>query len=240
LTARILGSLSILLAFAAPGTTSGNPVQWRVEDDGNGHFYEAVFVGTFTTWDIARALAEARGGQLASITSAEENAFVYELIRNRPELWSHTAINNALGPWIGGVQSPDGIEPNQGWGWLSGELFEYQNWFAFGTPDGEPNEGEGGESDYLHFFMGNGPEGPFWNDISQGAWDIRGFVVEIEPPPPPPCPDVSGDGLVNFIDITSILTNWGTSSAYGDANGDGTVNFADITAVLTTWGMVCP
>ncbi len=58
-------------------------------------------------------------------------------------------------------------------------------------------------------------------------------------PPPPLCPDVSGDGVVNFVDITSILTYWGTTSQFGDANGDGVVSFADITAVLTGWGMTC-
>lgn len=63
--------------------------------------------------------------------------------------------------------------------------------------------------------------------------------------PPPMIGDANGDCVVNFADLTMILTNWGTvvpggSPPAGDANADGVVNFSDITAVLTAWGAVCP
>jgi len=56
---------------------------------------------------------------------------------------------------------------------------------------------------------------------------------------PPPCADASGDGVVNFADITSVLSNWGSTGPAGDANQDGVVNFADITAVFSQWSAVC-
>jgi len=63
----------------------------------------------------------------------------------------------------------------------------------------------------------------------------------------PDCPgDSSGDGRVNFIDITATLVDWGAvylplpGTGSGDANGDGVVNFADITAALANWMGACP
>ncbi len=49
------------------------------------------------------------------------------------------------------------------------------------------------------------------------------------------CPaDLSGDGQVDGIDLTSILAAWG--SATSDLNGDGTVNGLDLAVVLAAWG----
>jgi hypothetical protein len=58
--------------------------------------------------------------------------------------------------------------------------------------------------------------------------------------------DADGSGLVDFGDVTSVLTNWGSGagtcpigSGPGDADNNGTVEFADITSVLTAWGTAC-
>lgn len=62
--------------------------------------------------------------------------------------------------------------------------------------------------------------------------------------PPTLCPgDANRDGIVNFADVTSVLSNFGFSGAPGipgDANGDGAVTFADITNVLSNFGFICP
>jgi len=47
--------------------------------------------------------------------------------------------------------------------------------------------------------------------------------------------DANNDGAVNFVDITTVLANWGSESLDGDANYDGVVSFNDITAVLANW-----
>lgn len=63
---------------------------------------------------------------------------------------------------------------------------------------------------------------------------------------PPPCTgDANADRLVNFADITAVLTAFGSTGPIappiaGDANHDGSVNFADITSVLTQFSQVCP
>ncbi len=53
--------------------------------------------------------------------------------------------------------------------------------------------------------------------------------------------DADGDGIVNFSDITSVLSNWGSVNclASGDANASGSIDFSDITTVLSNWGAVC-
>lgn len=60
---------------------------------------------------------------------------------------------------------------------------------------------------------------------------------------PPTCPgDANSDGVVNFADITAVLTAFNSTTTpfgFGDANGDGAVNFADITAVLTSFNTSC-
>ncbi len=68
------------------------PVQWRVSEGGNGHFYMAVTAPAGLSWDRAEVLAEMAGGYLATITSAQENAFVFSLIQD-PIDW-----NVARGP----------------------------------------------------------------------------------------------------------------------------------------------
>jgi parallel beta-helix repeat protein len=51
--------------------------------------------------------------------------------------------------------------------------------------------------------------------------------------------DLNGDGIVNGVDLATILSNWGTASATADLSGDGTVSGADLSTVLAAWG-TCP
>lgn len=47
--------------------------------------------------------------------------------------------------------------------------------------------------------------------------------------------DFNGDGLVNGIDLASLLAQWGVSAGPADLNGDGLVNGADLAALLASW-----
>ena len=109
---------------------------------------------------------EGYSGHLVSITSAEENQFVFE---NLP-----SAIQGNY--WIGGLQNaaaPDYSEPAGGWRWVTGENFNYLNW-----QDGEPNDGQGFPpvEDKLQI-LSNGK----WND-SPGTAPLGGYVVEYDVP----------------------------------------------------------
>ncbi len=58
---------------------------------------------------------------------------------------------------------------------------------------------------------------------------------------PPDClGDANGDNVVNFADITAVLSNWLDFGAAGDVNNDWIVNFLDITIVLANWNTTCP
>ena len=52
--------------------------------------------------------------------------------------------------------------------------------------------------------------------------------------------DNNGDGLVNHVDLATVLNSWGACpGCAGDMNGDGIVNPVDLAMVMSGWG-VCP
>lgn len=104
----------------------------------NGNYYELVSPGL--SWDEAKTAAESMtfggaSGYLATLTSAEEDAFVA----------SFAAASDA---WFGASDlATDGI-----WEWVTGEAWSYTNWNS-----GEPNGGTG--ENCAHYFVGT-----TWND----------------------------------------------------------------------------
>ena len=111
---------SALATFAFAPAAHATPVQWRVEDGGNGHFYDfrpyPVFRGI---WDEARADAEAQSyggvrGHLTTITSAAEQAFFASIPRQTN--WVY---------YLGGSQSLTATRSDEGWSWVTGEPWDY-------------------------------------------------------------------------------------------------------------------
>jgi hypothetical protein len=53
--------------------------------------------------------------------------------------------------------------------------------------------------------------------------------------------DTNGDGVVNFADLNTVLSQFGQAGAglEGDTNGDGVVNFTDLNEVLSEFGESC-
>ena len=135
---------------------SGTGVPWTLATGGNGHSYELV--QNSVTWSAAKAAAEARGGYLATITSAAEQAFV-------------ESLSVSSGVWLGGYQdhsSPAYSEPHGGWRWVTNEPWSYSNW-AYGEPNNL-----GGE-DWLEMSYYFGKK---WNDLPTAS--TQGFIVEFE------------------------------------------------------------
>ena len=54
----------------------------------------------------------------------------------------------------------------------------------------------------------------------------------------PVTPDVSGDGVVDGLDLARLIIAWGSDDPYIDLDGDGVVNTADLTDLLLHWGPV--
>lgn len=143
-------------------------VEWT-----NGHCYQAVHAPG-VSWDDAQAECEARGGHLVTITSAEENAFVYSLVADS-SFWFVDAHNNGLGPWLGAYQPEGSEEPDGGWRWVTNEAFDYTNWEA-----GQPDEGGGGSQNRLRFIKIGGVMGDGWDDgeADNPAEHRRGYIFE--------------------------------------------------------------
>lgn len=64
------------------------------------------------------------------------------------------------------------------------------------------------------------------------------LLIGPPPPPPPPCNDLTGDGVVNAVDLAGLLSAWGLSGI-ADLNNDGVVNSIDLATLLVSWGP-CP
>lgn len=172
---------------ADPGTTGGDkgnavlvtvPVLGAVPvlNEVDGHLYDAVAAGAGINWTSARAAAEALSssgcrGYLASITSAEENAFI---------LSNFSAVVPIIGNgyWIGGYQPPETTPADAGWLWVSGEAFGFSGWSA-GAPD---DNGPLGDEDAIHFVsVSDGGFGGVigWDDLNQTE-TTPGYVVEFD------------------------------------------------------------
>lgn len=136
-----------------------NPTNW--------HHYDAVV--TATDWLSAKAAAESMfymgyRGHLTTITSQQENNFL-----------SDTFGTYAPEFWIGGFQPPGSPEPAGNWQWVTGEPFDYTNWY----PE-EPND-VGGNEPYLEIRIFLDSK---WNDNDPSQQ--RAYLVEWDTPIPEP------------------------------------------------------
>jgi len=234
------------------------PVQWRVEDGGNGHWYHVRQAGLIS-WSKSRQLAEQTGGYLATLTTARESAVVASL------------ITTSRGVNLGGYQdtsAPDFDEPAGGWRWVTGESWDYTNWLA-----GEPNNM--GDSENFLMFAQTNAWGDKWADQSElclacephyyvfeSSADCNqdnivdyGQILNGELPDTnangipdtcegPTCADTDlfHDSRINGADLGILLSQWGPASAstVSDINKDGVVDGADLGFLLANWGPCAP
>jgi tetratricopeptide (TPR) repeat protein len=142
------------LTASPPPTGTPDP---RVLNPANQHLY--LYVGSNRTWHEARNYCALQGGYLATIQTAAENEFVYQL----------TGGNNSV--WLGATdEAEEGV-----WSWVTGEPWTYKNW-AEGEPNNASEEDARGEN-YMSFLW---PEAPsYWNDVS--AASAQPFVCEWGP-----------------------------------------------------------
>jgi hypothetical protein len=149
------------------------PVKWPVADGGNGHSYLAIASEDPISWTDANEIANLLGGHLVTITSAEENDFVFHLI-DSDGYWYHGI--NLRGPWTGGYQLPGSSEPAGGWAWVTGEPFVYTYWAKE-----QPNNYQGLNENRIHF--GNiRARVQTWNDVIVDYEEVRAYVVEFSEP----------------------------------------------------------
>jgi len=97
-----------------------------------------------------------------------------------------------------------------------------------------------------------GPDGEFapghvYRCVPEGDWLVGPFDVDdaeaadtpgaVNPDcPEPECPaDITGDGVVDVLDILEVLAQWGGSGS-ADITGNGVVDVLDLLEVLAAWG----
>jgi formylglycine-generating enzyme required for sulfatase activity len=191
LTARGLAVVSSLALSS--GALAQNAVQWRVEDGGNGHWYQVVSTTGPITWSAAKLASETMGGYLVTLTSADEEDHVWS-IASAPSAWVVIQFVT-VGPWLGGTQAASSSSPTDRWSWVTGEPWTYTSWLA-----GEPNDGCGAlPEDRLHYLaLGSAPRRG-WNDFAgETACPNyvlpRSYVVEWSA-------DCNNDGIVDYGQI---------------------------------------
>ena len=210
-------------AASAFQAQAGDAVQWRVEDGGNGHWYQVITA--HMAWPDASQYSKVRGGHLVTLASSTEKDFV----------WSQASpILSSQAFWIGGFQSPGACEPGCGWRWMTDEPFSYTNW----TP-GEPNDYRiNGNEDAVCTNEVNA-----WNDLTSNA--AIPFVIEWSA-------DCNSDGIVDFGQIlngqlpdtnTNNIPDCcepGNNCCVGDIYENHIVDGGDLGVLLSEWGVVTP
>ncbi len=190
-------------------TVQRQPAVPFTRPEGDIHFYEAVHVPTNNiSWVQAAILADSVGGYLASITSPDENAFVFSLVNDEKYFWefpddytpdSHYRIK--IGPFLGGTKTDGSRNSKAGWVWLSGEKWSYTNWtinLDDGVVDNDPRNNTQpngrGRQNVMGFGELNKPVAT-WGDYFEGVSQYenmmrplgyaRGFVIEYDHNPNP-------------------------------------------------------
>ena len=180
---RWIAAAAAALALPVAGAVPADAVDGVLYNPGNGHFYK--WVPGSGTWPVANAGAQALGGYLATVTSAQEKDWIL----------ANMGIGTASA-WLGGTDAAtEGV-----WTWITGETWSYTNWNT-----GEPNNS--GNEDQLMMY-GNGT----WNDApatyTLPANPGGGYLVEWDTDPnPPPPPQIPADPT----NLDASLTAGGTA-----------------------------
>jgi hypothetical protein len=146
---RAFGLFASVVVAGGAAAQSGQAVEWKVSEGGNGHWYARVPIPAPENFDANRRKAVALGGDLASITSAAENQIVFSVAQ--PVAWQAGVLI--------GTRTPSDCST---FFWSDGEPWGFTAWGG-GQPDCGVGQGVG-------FY----PDG--WHDLFD--WHVVAMVVE--------------------------------------------------------------
>jgi hypothetical protein len=220
------------------------PMQWRIEEGGNGHWYQRVgqdVPGQSICWQDARDQCRTVGGELVSLNNQEEEVFLLGLCP-------------AFTGWIG----------YQGTNyWSSGELVVFTHWgpsqpsgdgpYATAScPDGWWNDIGGssgcwnGLASYTIEWSAdcNNDNIVDYGQILTGqlADSNTNGIPDICEQPLCRDADITNNQIIDGADLGAMLAFWGPVNPVlpqADINRDGEVNGADLGILLSFWGP-CP
>lgn len=172
-------AMGAAIALALPLAAAAAPTQWNAGVGANGHYYEWVYAPQ-TSWEADNPLAAGMTyaglqGYLATITSAEEDAFVHGVAGGQLS-WISGSDDASQGTtegvwiWTGGPEA--GMNFWNGLAGGSAPVGVYTNWNG-----GEPNNYLGAEN-YLQI---NWQGSAGWNDAGPSTYYTtlaNGYVVE--------------------------------------------------------------
>ena len=245
-------------AASAFQAQAGDAVQWRVEDGGNGHWYQRTEANC---WSEADSAARAQGCHLASVLTEGEAQFCTRFV-----LGESDGITVA----IGGFRTPKS-DLYRGWRWTTDETFipGSLTWMS-GNPGccgsdeyflginrvghiGDLRDCPGLVGAILEWSTDCNSDGIVdYGQILAGTLDdanANGVPDRCECATNPGLPscclgDIVNDRTVNGADLGTLLAYWGpvTSGAFSiasDLNNDGDIDGSDLGILLAYWG-ACP
>lgn len=178
----------------------------------NGHLYK--YISDAGDWNAARTKAEAQSlygatGYLATITSANENAFVTARLSNAGWMGGNDGAVEGAWRWVTGPENG-----TQFWTGLSGGSTVGGNYANWGT--GEPND-SGGNEDCTQYLSGGTGK---WNDLPCSGTSLPGYVAEFGAPGNMPQVVAQNISIVtaDVPAITSLSPANGAASASPSAN----------------------
>jgi len=170
-----LVACSVVAITSTAALSQSSAVQWTVASGGNGHWYQLhPKVGD---WFACRSAAQGLGGDLATPSTAAENAFIEPLVPIKQfPIWNRV--------FLGARQRAGGV-PTDGWYWADGSSWSFTDWHS-----NQPNGGEG-------FLVAIRDEkGCTWGDYGVDSTDIYFFLIEWSA-------DCNNDGIVDYGQILS-------------------------------------
>ncbi len=156
------------------------------------------------------------------------------------ELFKLTASDTAREDQFGwSIDIDDGIvvvgsHQDDDLGSLSGSAYLFDA--ATGTQIAKMLPSNGGPSEYFGSSVAVSGGLAAAGSILFGPGSMHVYSV-----PTPACPpDLTGEGDLNFLDVSAFLTAFGNMDPIADFEADGSFNFLDVSAYLAAFGMGCP
>lgn len=199
--ATLLVTFGMLVFVLTAGFVSAQELEWVTwdsADGGNDHEYAVIMQEA--TWLEQKAAAEALGGYLATVSSAEEEDFVFGLIRMAEE--DPEAGPSSHDFYAFGLEQTDRTnEPAGGWHWVTGEPL---NWDSVTGWEGYVKWGYREPNNYRnieHYGCIHRSEN-WWND----GRDNKPYRAVVEREGEPPVQDTTPPETGLSEPVPSVLT----------------------------------